>query len=645
MVLVFAGLAAFFADFHPRQGRFYDERFALQNVHSVLQRGALEPANGYYPTLSYLPQTLALGAIEALGRGDSDPSLIYRPPEPPPANASPEKAGRAFMPLAYQVSRGIQIAWSLLALAMLYLLGRRAFGEPAALVAVIVLATSPWFLLAASKFKPDVSLLATTLLALFLSARAAERPFSLAGYAAAGAAIAAAMSCKLTGGLTAVPFTVVSVIQAWRERRRFGGLVMAGVTSLVLYLAFNPHLRLYLNFMQRLTAEYEDKAKEYGGTHLGVLRRSLEMVVSDVGFGPIFGALGLLGFVGLGVLALRRDSPLRRPAPALVWLFAPCYLFAFAASTPHFKGNNVLSILPPLALFAGWLTVSAWRHLPTGLGPRVRSAARTLGLVVAVAGGAVQGAEVVTYAYQSVVPTTHDVARTWLRTDSGKQPMHLLGTRDPEQHYQWEGAFLGQPRLFARFPWAEAELAPERSVYDGVLGPADTVEASPWAPMPGIRVEPELFKARGPTVAARAQPWRRLGRPVQPQAEERDGRLYVQWPEELDVGWYSLEVWLPRRATRGMDPHVTVSEYLRPIAWLRAVGQGHLYSSPRFPYGPEQPPPRLEMAVPPAGSRAIAFALYRWQPPWHRPAAVAEKEAEPQSTPPADPGVATAGGR
>ncbi|MEM8998583.1 MAG: hypothetical protein AAGF23_27615, partial [Acidobacteriota bacterium] len=68
LALAFAGLAAFFADFHPRQGRFYDERFAFQNVHSVLQRGALEPANGYYPTLSYLPQTLALGAVEAFGR-------------------------------------------------------------------------------------------------------------------------------------------------------------------------------------------------------------------------------------------------------------------------------------------------------------------------------------------------------------------------------------------------------------------------------------------------------------------------------------------------------------------------------------------------------------------------------------------------
>ncbi|MEO1088014.1 MAG: hypothetical protein AAFY88_27595 [Acidobacteriota bacterium] len=64
LLLAFAALAAFFASFHPAQDRFYDERFALQNVHSVLQRGALEPANGYYPTLSYLPQALALGAIE-----------------------------------------------------------------------------------------------------------------------------------------------------------------------------------------------------------------------------------------------------------------------------------------------------------------------------------------------------------------------------------------------------------------------------------------------------------------------------------------------------------------------------------------------------------------------------------------------------
>ncbi|MEM6797214.1 MAG: glycosyltransferase family 39 protein, partial [Acidobacteriota bacterium] len=386
LLFFFAAITAFFANFHPSHGRFYDERFALQNVHSVLQRQAFEPANGYYPTLSYMPQTLALGFLEAYGQRSEGRSWIYRETPPPSADVLPPAAGRAFTPLAYRVSRGVQILWGLLTLVALFALGRRAFGAAAAGVGVTLLALTPWFMLSAAKFKPDAALLATSVLALWLSARASERPFSWRGYAAAGAAIAAAMSCKLTGGLTALPLTAVAIAQALRERRRLAGLATAGATSLALFLIANPHLLFYLHFMQRLSSEYEDKAKAYGGTHLGVAGSSLELVVSREGFGPIFGALALVGFVILGLRGWRRGGALRRPSAAILWLFAPIYLAAFAASTPHFKPNNVLSTLPPLALIAGWLTVDLGRRMAFAArerGPQTRLARAALGLAVA----------------------------------------------------------------------------------------------------------------------------------------------------------------------------------------------------------------------------------------------------------------------
>ncbi|MCG8455489.1 MAG: glycosyltransferase family 39 protein, partial [Holophagales bacterium] len=488
------------------------------------------------------------------------------------------------------------------------------------LIAVAVLATSPWFLQACSKFKPDASLLATTLLALWLSSRAAERPFTWGGYAAAGAAIAAAMSCKLTGGLSAVPLALVSLAQARAEVRRLLGLAVAGVTSLVLFLVANPDLGLYLHFMGRLSAEYEDKAKAYGGTHLGVARRSLEMVVSELGLGSIFGGAALLGFLLLGLSAFRRGSPLRRPAPALVWLFPPVFLTAFAASTPHFKGNNVLSILPPLALFAGWTSVAAWRLLSPRL-ELLRPSPRLPILAAAVLAAALHlGSGAWTYVYESVVPSTHDLARNWLRAELGRLPLHVIREEAPAETYRWEGAALASGRVVAWFPWIDHEIARDPPVADGILGSGKDVEASPWATLSdaiGARIGPAPWAARGPAVEVRARPWRRRGKPVQPEAEQGGGRLHLAWPEALGGGWYSVEVWVPQRAIGGLDPYLEIAGHRRPLAWLRTAGQGHLFTSPRFRFDPRLEPPSLSLEIPRIGPEGVAFALYRWQPPWH----------------------------
>ncbi|MEL7060662.1 MAG: glycosyltransferase family 39 protein [Acidobacteriota bacterium] len=618
ILLAFAALTALYASFHPAHGRFYDERFALQNVHSVLQRGALEPANGYYPTLSYLPQTLALGLIDAAGGDRYGGSMIYRVAEPPAADADPPAAGAAFTPLAYGVSRGIQLLWGIAALLFLFALGRRAFGVPAALIAVGLLATSPWFLQSAAKFKPDISLLATSILALWLSARAAEHRVRWGRYAAAGAAIAAAMSCKLTGGITAVPLTLVSVVQARWAPRRLLGLGVAGATSLAFFLLLNPHLRLYLHFMERLSAEYADKAKAYGGTHWGVVRRSLELVTSEFGFGPMLGGLALLAFVVLGLSAVHPESPLRRPAPALLWLFAPLYLAAFAASTPHFKGNNVLSILPPLALCAGWLAVFVGRRLaqiPARLPRRLVLGLASSFALVAVAS---QASGLTTYVYQSVVPTTHDLANNWLKAELGRQPLYLLSDEAPVGRYRWEGATLGRSNVLVRFPWTDTEIGIEPPVYDGVLGPPARVDASPWSALAKVektRIEPAFLHARGPAVAVRARPWSAVGGAVQPAAEAIDGRLQITWPDELGSGWYTVEVWVPQPSVASLDPHLEIGGFQRPLAWRRAAGRGHLLTSPRFAHDARRPPPTVSLAIPASGEAGIAFAFYRWRPP------------------------------
>ena len=119
-------------------------------------------------------------------------------------------------------------------------------------------------------------------------------------------------------------------------------------------------------------------------------------------------------------------------------------------------------------------------------------------------------------------------------------------------------------------------------------------------------------------MAVRARPWGRPSEPTQPEVEERGGRLHVAWPESLAGGWYSIEVWVPQQAIGGFSSRIEISGFRRPLAWLRPMGQGHLFTSPRFAHDIHHGPPPIEMEIPPVGSGGIAFALYRWHPP--RPA-------------------------
>lgn len=615
MLAAFAVWAWIHAAYHLAPDRFYDERFALQNVHSVLQHGRLEPANGYYATLSYLPQTLALATVEAIGRAGTGNSWIYKTEDPPPTGITPAQAGMAFTPLAYGICRGIQVLWGVAALGLLFLLARHVFDSTTGLIAVALLATSPWFLLSAGKFKPDAPLLATTLLALWLACRAVDHGPDWRRYLGPGAAIAAAMSCKLTGGIVALPLTLVTFVQARRDPRRLIGLCVAGLVSLGLFLLANPHLALYLSYMDRLSAEYEDKAKAYGGTHLGVVERSLELVVSPTGFGALFGTLACLGFLFAGGRLLTR-SAFYRPSRLLVWLFAPLYLTVVAAKTPHFKGNNVLSILPPLAIFAGRLLVACWPRLKHALrrfGPRVPAA---VGLSAGVVAGLYLVHGIFTYVHQSVVPTTHDLAIQWLRREVGRGPMHVAGAEAPERAYPWYGAFLRPGPMIAKFPWDPSDGLDDPWLADAALGPASYFAAASPAP-PGARAaqfQPGWWQARGEPRTVMAFPWVQIGKPVKPELERRETITHLKWPQDTAPGWYSVEVWAPFRVAATFKDNLTIQGHPRLLAWSRKVGQGHLFTSPRFAVEEGAEPPPVTFKAPPAGDHKVAFAVYRWRP-------------------------------
>src|SRR6185312_11692868 len=68
-LLVWAfGVRLWFASGGLDAGRFFDERYVLENVYRFLTAGSLRPAHLFYPELGNLLHTLLLGTADALAR-------------------------------------------------------------------------------------------------------------------------------------------------------------------------------------------------------------------------------------------------------------------------------------------------------------------------------------------------------------------------------------------------------------------------------------------------------------------------------------------------------------------------------------------------------------------------------------------------
>ena len=78
MVLWSLTLSLWFASWRLNGGRFWDERFSVWNIRSVLETDSLRPDNGFYQSLSYLPQALLLAAGERLHEATGN-DLFARP--------------------------------------------------------------------------------------------------------------------------------------------------------------------------------------------------------------------------------------------------------------------------------------------------------------------------------------------------------------------------------------------------------------------------------------------------------------------------------------------------------------------------------------------------------------------------------------
>jgi len=634
--------------------RNYDERFTLHNVAAHLLDGRLAPANAYYPSLSYLPQTALFAASEGLSRATGIGAL------------SPfgGKGGDPFSATAYLLGRWLSALYGALSLLLVFRLGRRLWGPeigPAAgLAAALILAAAPAHVTSSAQIKPDILVLLLTLLALDWSWRALEggAVSSRAARARAGAGVGLAVAAKYTGVGAALPLAVGmflvgdgGVLQHLREGRRWARLLLAGAVSVGVFVLLNPHLGLIFEYLPRLAEIYETKGEEVGGSHLAVLALELRFLLRHHGFAVTALVLASLGALLVRALSANRRAPgvavgENRLAPGFVLAHALGYSLLYAGATTLFKGQNYLPVLASTSLAAGWGLVSGWSWAMERLSPpgsrRRAWARRWVGVALALVGVVFLFRPSIAAAWREVVPTTHQRAAEILA--AGLDPIELR-----ELFFERQG----EPLWVARGGYRPAlevvtelsTIAPERlDVADAELFAAARLEGPDasfylgrvvHAPAGGVhRVGAAFGKVRGPGLVVILHPWTPVGEPLAVAVRPAGpGSVRLELPVADSSGpmpaeLFSLSVELP------MPAEGTAADEGRPVLELggqvyelgltQGRGGRGLFLSPRFPVPPgiregvlripgSRPGP-LPAEVTTADGAPGQLLLYRWQP-------------------------------
>jgi hypothetical protein len=540
--------------------RFWDENYGVDNLCGLLLRHEPRPVNGFHPGLSYLPQAALLAASEGLHRWTGSAAFAVFQGEDD------------LTPAGYLLCRLLQTLAGTLSLYLTFRIGRRLASPGVGLAAALLLALAPWHLRQSVIFKPDIWLVACSLLALLASLELADRPAARTALAA-GAAVGLALAAKFNAAPALLPpATALLGEGGWRRRRRWGLLALAAGAAAGVFLLLTPFLvldpGLYLRNLGTTWRDYATKGAMLGGSHLGVLVHGARALLSDSFHGWLFGAAGLLGLALAGAAPwLRRDDAARarRLGPAMAAGYVAAYALLYAASSTNPSEHNWLPVAPYVALGAAWIFFRGWewlaRRLPAGsglfTGPRHLPARpwNALGIAGFLAACWPMAAADHTWVYLAAVPSTQDLERDHLRRRLAPLGWRVV-VREEDCDAQWYGdpAIVDEVKRLAERPAAELELAdaelfPATRLNGGESGFYRRRLAAAGGRAELARFDPLPFRAHGLALAALLHPWVARGEP-QPldifPAGPAPGRLAALLSGRLgpgDVG--SLEIWLP----------------------------------------------------------------------------------------------------
>lgn len=557
--------------------RFWDEQINLSNVGAVLD-GSLRPANAFYQGLSYFPQAALLVMVEGLQRAAGWEDLAIR-------NAA------GFTPLAYFLCRLLQTVYGILSLFAAYLLGRRLFSEPVAILGSLLLSLTERHLHASVIFKPDVLLLLWTVVAFLWILDAVEKP-GLRSYLLAGLGVGLCVATKLNGVLVAIPLVLGTVVLFRKERRAVLWLLLSGLVAAAVFVLFNPYVGVQVAAFERNLGHYEGRST---GSHLDVLWETLALPFTRAFHGPLVGGCAVIG----GVLMAIRSRSLR----TLVFLSYPvAYVVLYAVVTTRFKENHFLQILPFTSLLAACFLLDGLARQA----PRVRRA--VLGIL---AGWLAVTA--VLYVYGQVVPETRACASDFLnRRMPQPQRARLI--------YAEAGASPVMPGRPLRSGVVSVESLETMSAE--TLDLADAVVLSSAAPEREhlgrvVRFSPRPFTCRGKEVTVLFHPWTSTGRrnrQATPVAAQKKGWRIADLPLGVPAGeTVSLTVWLPRPL--GKTAELLVDGRVLSLARVGRKGRMQLCLSPRFVSPGEGEEVRLRFQEHWAVPSEIDLTVYRWVPP------------------------------
>lgn len=417
-------------------GRHFDERFTFKNVSAILKHGEYKPRHAFYLSLSYLPQTAALAASDALYRMTGRPVFsIFG------------DSGDGNSPTAYWLARMVNVVYGTLSLWVLFVIGRRLYSPEVGLLAAAVLAAVTRHFTSSTEFKPDILVILLTVVTFYWTLAAATRP-AVGRFLRVGLGVGLAVSAKYTGIASALPITAAVLKNGWRDRRQWLWLLLAGLTSILTFVVLNPFLDVVFQFIPILVKGYADKGVTEQSNHWVVFERQVDFLIRN--HGPVVALFAFLGIVGLLWRTYRpapEDSEERRLGSMLVLSILLGYSVVHSLGMTLFRSQNYLPVVPFSSLAAAWAMVEAWRRLALRF-PRLGWQPLTILLGIGICGALV--AQEASVAWYRVVPTTFSAVN-----DS------LLGSLEPPglRHVVFESS-LG------RFDWGEASRRPLLSRVD-----------------------------------------------------------------------------------------------------------------------------------------------------------------------------------
>jgi 4-amino-4-deoxy-L-arabinose transferase-like glycosyltransferase len=353
-----------------------------------------------YPALTFYVQFVAQALHYALGHvtGAYADLAAFR--------AAFERDPTASLVLA----RGITALFDVGTVALVFLLGRRFMGEPAAALAAALVAVNPLHIRQAQMVGVDAPLTFFVVAALFVVSDL-QRDGRARRYALAGMVIGLAASTKYTGALLLGSVVAVHLVAAPTPRaalspRLLVRPLLAATVALIVFLALNPFVLLSrAGFLRDFG--FEQYHMSYG--HFGLDTGTPTPLYYLREIVPQAGAILLLGAACVGVLVLVRGKG-KESAPLLVWvLLSGGMLLTWKMRADRYA----LPLVPVLALFAAagvsWMTARIHAALHRRL-----AVATGLTVILVLALTAEPLARDLEYYRSAELPDTRETARQWI---------------------------------------------------------------------------------------------------------------------------------------------------------------------------------------------------------------------------------------